>query len=155
MHKDELIALCCRQGFPYAVDLTNSDTFFARNHLRKLLGSQQILPASMPHRLRINSTSEPDAPESGCNYQAEGIHKSGTSPDLQKWHTTSHDTGSRACNPSTALTRDVLRVMAACSTASQRLQKEAELLFERARLPGPSLLLDTEIFQPGQQARGR
>lgn len=151
MHKDELIALCHRRGFPFAVDLTNSDTFFARNHLRELLGSQQILAASMPHRLRTNSTSEPDAPESGCDYQAEKFHKAGTSPDLQKRHTTSGDTGSRECDPSTALTRDVLRVMAACGTASQRLQKEAELLLERARLPGPSLLLNTEIFSQGNK----
>ncbi|CAL5225247.1 g8038 [Coccomyxa viridis] len=63
---------CTELGIPFlmtahhAVDPTNKDTFFARNHLRKLMGSQQAPAACVPQEVADRSTSQAPAIELAC-----------------------------------------------------------------------------------------
>ena len=139
MHKDELVALCQSEGLPFALDPTNQDTFFSRNRLRKLMGNQQAIAACMPQRLSDCSPSQ-EITELVC--QSPAAQASTFDLPQRVGHGALSNTDPGQQTVSRALTADVLRVMAACSAASVRLKKAAELVLEHARVPSPSTLLD-------------
>ena len=138
------MALCHSKGLPFAVDPTNKDTFFARNHLRKLMGSQQAPAACVPQEVADRSTSQAPAIELACEDAPAPRNKADISTDQRECSAAAkhHEAGQQT--PCRGLTADILRVMAACSASSQKLQRDADLLLKQARLPGPSMLLEIE-----------
>lgn len=151
MHKDELVALCHHHGLPFAEDPTNRDTTFARNHLRELLSSSQDTAAHMSHEREKQPTSQRNISEQQRAQETARIStmESAARPAVE--HTDVQDTRSSRNLSSSAHSRDVLRVMSVCGAASMKLQKEADLLLERARLPGSCTLLDTAVLSQGNK----
>jgi hypothetical protein len=147
MHKHELLALCHQNDLPFAEDPTNRDIFFSRNHLRKLLSSRHSPAADVLQGLKRQHFSHMHAPGHQAPIGNTGmtIHKEAPQVEAQK------SVSNRVPRPS-ALSRDILKLMSACGTASSRLQAEADVLFERARLPGAAMLLDLEILCQGSKA---
>lgn len=125
------------------MDPTNSDTFFARNHLRKLMSLQHATAAGMLPQLDGGRPSKAGATVLACENLAACARKAedsgqSASSGAPSAVETGEDTSSRAP------TSDILRVMAACSAASQKLQTDADLALQQACLPGPPTLLDIE-----------
>ena len=144
MHKHELVALCHSRGLSFAVDPTNKDTFFARNHLRKLMGSQQAIAACTLQEVAGHSPSQALATELACEDAAAPGNKSDISTGQRETSAAARELETEQQTPSSGLTADALRVMAACTAASQKLQRDADLLLKQARLPGPTMLLEIE-----------
>ena len=144
MSKDELVAFCHSQGHTFAVDPTNSDTFFARNHLRSLMGNQQPIAACTPREVASHSPSQAAPTELACEETAVSCKQSDLSTDHRETSCKGMKLETGQQSPGRGLTADTLRVMAACIAASQKLQRDADLLLQQARLPGPSMLLKIE-----------
>ena len=144
MRKDELVALCETQGLAFAVDPTNNDTFFARNHLRKLMGRQDAAAACTPQDRGGCSPSQAGGTEDAGEQLAEVEGMPDVSIGQGLRHDAVQETSTAAQTPSRTLTADVLRVMAACTAACLKLQKDADIALEQARLPGPPTLLDMD-----------
>ena len=147
MHKHELLALCHQDDLPFAEDPTNRDISFSRNHLRKLLSSRHSPAADVLQGLKWPHFSHMHAPGHRAPIGNTGmtIHKEAPQVEAQK------SVSDRVPGQS-ALSRDILRLMSACGAASRRLQAEADVLFERARLPGAAMLLDPEVLCQGSKA---
>ena len=124
------------------MDPTNNDTFFARNHLRKLMGVQDAAAECAPWALAGCSPSQAGVTENAGVHLAARAGMADVSVGQGLRYDASRKIGTGGQSPSRALTADVLRVMAACSAASQKLQEDADLALEQACLPGPPTLLD-------------
>lgn len=146
MHKHELLDLCHQNDLPFAEDPTNRDIFFSRNHMRELLSSRHNPAADVSQRLKEPHSSHMHAPGHQAPISHTGItfHKEAQQVEAQR------SVSERVPRQST-LSSDILKLMAACGAASRRLQAEADVLFERARLPGAAMLLDPEVLCQGSK----
>lgn len=147
MHKHQLLALCHQNDLPFAEDPTNRDIFFSRNHLRELLSGRHSPAADVLQGLKRPHFSHMHAPGHQAPIGNTGmtIHKEAQQVEAQR------SVSDRVPHQST-LSRDILKLMSACGAASRRLQAEADVLFECARLPGSAMLLDLEVLCQGSKS---
>ena len=145
------MALCRLDSMPFAEDPTNTDTFFLRNRLRKLLSDAPL------SRVRPQQVT----PQSQAGQRHSPEHQLSPEPQAKGQLQTSCDASAAPAGAQTSsrteqavsggITLDALRVMRACRAASRKLQEDAEMLLERASLQGAGMLLDLSILHAARQ----